>query len=950
MFFKYIENSSRRALVVLVTLALSTGLVSPVRAEVAAPSWPQAESDLVADPAVKFGALENGMRYAIMRNATPPKQAAIRFRIGSGSLDENDNQRGLAHFLEHMAFKGSTNVGEDEMVRILQRKGLAFGPDTNAHTSYGETVYSLDLPQVDADTISTGLKLMRETASELTLDAAAFNRERGVILSEERLRDTPQYRAGMGVLNSLLEGQRVTDRTPIGKTDVISNAPVELLRDYYETYYRPDRATLVVVGDIDPAALEAEIRQRFGDWKADTANPPAPDLGSLKEKDETFNVIAVPGNMTSVQIAWTQPFDDERDTVAKRRAQIVEGVGFLVLQRRLSVAAAKADAPFISANAGAQDLLKSAHLAVVAANSEPDKWQAALAAIDQEQRRIQEFGASEAEIQREILEYRSILQADAASAATRTTPGLASMLASSVDSDQVFTSPADDLALFETITAKLTAEEVNQALREAFSGNGPQVLLQTAQAPEQGVEALRKAFETSRAVAVSALSGADDVAWPYDSFGEPGAVVDRRTVDDLGLTMVRFANGVRLTVKPTKLRDNEVLARAHIGGGRLEMPNDRFLPIWASPAIVLSGTGAMDFQDIQRALAAKIFGIDFSVDDSSVRFEGRTRPEDLETQLQVMAAYTSDPAYRPEVFKRVQQAYLSGLDQYAATAGGVLGRDFAGLVHSSDPRWMFPDREQLSAATVDDFETLFRPLVSKGPIEVIVVGDVTVEDAIRLTAGTFGALPQRADLSPVADAAKVRFPGPSEKPAIATHNGREDTAAIAVGLPVGDLFSDIPRAFVANLSTQILENRLIEQFRIAEGATYGLQGSADLSRDLPGYGFTYFYLETTPEKVDGFYQLFDKVTADLGANVVSDDELARARGPAIETLRHQQQSNDYWMRYLKNAQTDPRQLDLIRYSLDGYAKVTADQVRDFARQYFLTDHLWKFEVLPASLR
>ena len=209
----------------LATVALVASLASPAYADTSSTSWPQTQSDLQADTDVHFGTLANGMRFAIMRNATPPGQAAIRFRIGSGSLEENDNQQGLAHFLEHMAFKGSTHVAEGEIIRILQRKGLAFGPDTNAHTSYDETVYALDLPEVDADTVSTGLMLMRETASELTLDAGAFDRERGVILSEERLRDTPQYRAGLGIMNSLLAGRRATIRVPIGKTDIISNAP-----------------------------------------------------------------------------------------------------------------------------------------------------------------------------------------------------------------------------------------------------------------------------------------------------------------------------------------------------------------------------------------------------------------------------------------------------------------------------------------------------------------------------------------------------------------------------------------------------------------------------------------------------------------------------------------------------------------------------------------------------
>ncbi|QIO60772.1 insulinase family protein [Rhizobium leguminosarum bv. trifolii] len=935
---------------ILAAASLVANFALPAYADTPSVPWPQTQSDIQAESDVHFGTLANGMRFAIMRNVTPPGQAAIRFRIGSGSLDENDDQQGLAHVLEHMAFKGSTHVAEGEMVRILQRKGLAFGPDTNAHTSYDETVYALDLPEVDADTISTGLMLMRDTASELTLDASAFDRERGVILSEERLRDTPQYRASLGIMNSLLAGQRATMRAPIGKADIISNAPVDLVRDFYLANYRPDRATLIVVGDIDPAAMEVEIRQRFGDWKAVGPAPTKPDLGALVTKRESAEVIVVPGGMTSIQIAWTRPYDAAPDTFAKRRAGLIEDLGFLVLKRRVSAIASKADAPFISADVGSQDLLDSAHVVLIAANSEPDKWQAALTAIDQEQRRIQEFGVAQAEIDREIREYRSALQAAAAGAATRMTTDIASMLARSVDDDQVFTSPAEDLSMFETMTNGVTADEVNQALERAFSGNGPQVVLQADQSPEGGADTVRQVYDASKAIAVSAPSGATDVAWPYTHFGEPGAVVKRRAVEDLGLTMLRFSNGVRLTVKPTKLRANEVLVREDIGRGRLDLPHDRSAAIWASPAVVLSGVKAMDYQDIQKALTANIVGVDFSVGDSSFRFDGRTRTEDLATQLQLMSAYTSDPAYRPEAFKRVQQAYLSGLDQYDASPGGVFSRDFAGLVHSGDPRWTFPDRAQLSAAKPDEFAALFRPMVSNGPIDITIVGDVTVDDAIRLTAETFGALPPRPETALSNDRDDVRFPATTEKPVLQTHNGRADNAAAAVGASIGDLLSDLPRSFTANIATQIIQNRLIDQFRIAEGSSYAVQGDVDLSREIPGYGYAYFYVETDPAKVARFYALVDETANDLRSHDVSEDELARAREPIIETLKHQQQSNEYWIAYLHHAQEDSRRLDRIRDSLSGYGKVTAGDIRAFATAYFSPEKFWKFEVLPAAVR
>ncbi|MBY5551981.1 insulinase family protein [Rhizobium leguminosarum] len=907
------------------------------------------KSDLQADPDVHFRTLANGMRFAIMRNTTPPGQVSVRFRIGSGSLDENDNQQGLAHFLEHMAFKGSTNVAEGDMIRILQRKGLAFGPDINAYTYYDETVYELDLPKVDADTVSTALRLMRETASELTLDAGAFDRERGVILSEERLSDT-QYRAALEITNSLLAGRRATMRDPIGKTDIISNAPVELVRDYYRANYRPERATLIVVGDIDPAAMEIEIRQRFGDWKAVGLPPAKPDPGTLETKGESADVFVVPGGMTSVQIAWTRPYDAAPDTFAKRRTELIENLGLMVLNRRLSTIAGKADAPFISAIAGSRDLLHSAHVVQIAANSETDKWQAALAAIDQEQRRIQEFGVGQAELDREILEYRSFLQAAAAGAATRTTTDIASVLVSSVDDDQVFTSPAEELSLFETMTSGVTAAEINRALLHAFSGNGPQVVLQTAQSPQGGADTVRHVYDASKAIAVSAPSAAPDVAWPYTHFGEPGAVVERRTVDDLGLTMVRFSNGVRLTVKPTKLRANEVLVREDIGGGRLDLPRDRPAPIWASGAVELSGLKAMDYQNMQKALTGKIIGVNFSVGDSSVRFDGRTRTEDLATQLQLMTAYTSDPAYRPEAFKREQQTYLSRLDQDQATPGGILSRDVAGLVHSGDPRWTIPDRAELSAAKPEDFETLFRPMVSNGPIDITIVGDVTVDDAIRMTAETFGALPPRPEAAPSNDWGDVRFPAANKTPVLLTHSGRADIAAAAFAVPIGDLLSDLPRSFTAKIVTQIFENRLIDRFRIAEGASYVLEGDADLSSEVPGYGYAYFYVETDPAKVARFYALVEEIAKDLRSRDVSPDELARAREPIIETLKHQQQGNEYWIKYLRGAQTDSRRLDRIRDNLSGYEKVAAGDIRVFAATYFSPEKFWKFEVLPATVR
>src|SRR6201996_7377857 len=245
---------------------------------------PQAKSDVKADPDIRFGDLPNGMRYAIKRPATPAGQAALRLRFDAGSLMETDAQQGLAHFLEHMAFNGSKHVPEGEMVKTLERHGLAFGADTNASTNFDETVYKLDLPKTDDDTVDTSLNLLREAASNLTLAQDAVDRERGVVLSEERASDSPGYEVYKARLGFELPGQLMPTRLPIGKVDILRKAPAGLIADFYHHYYRPERATLVAVRDFEPAEMEAKMRARFGDWKAVGPVRPEPALGKVADR------------------------------------------------------------------------------------------------------------------------------------------------------------------------------------------------------------------------------------------------------------------------------------------------------------------------------------------------------------------------------------------------------------------------------------------------------------------------------------------------------------------------------------------------------------------------------------------------------------------------------------------------------------------------------------------
>ena len=640
---------------------------------------------------MRFGVLPNGLRYVVMKNATPAGQASLRLRIDAGSLDESDSEQGLAHLLEHMAFNGSTHVARGEMVNILERHGLAFGADTNASTSWDETVYKLDLPKADEDTVDTSLMLLREIAGELTLAQDALDKEKGVVLSEERLRDTPGYRVLKASVGFSLEGQLAADRFPIGQVDVVRNATHDQMERFYKTYYRPERAVLVAVGDFDPDAMEAKIKARFGDW-TDTAPPgPPPNLGTPVARGAETRLNVQPGSSELLQMGWVARPDRSPDSADKRRRQTIETLGLAVLNRRLD-RMVRADAPpFVSAAAFREDEFHSARATVIQGTTNPGAWSAALGAGDQAERQLLAFGVSQAELDQEIDADRAALKAAADGAATRTTPAVAEDIVATLDTPEVETSPAEDLALFDADVKGLAPAEVNAAMKSAFAGSGPLVFLST-QAPVDGGEpALAKAFATAEAAPVQPPSAQAALTWPYADFGAPGKVAEQHEVTDLDAVFVRFANGVRLTVKPTKFRDDQVLVSVRVGDGQLGLPTDRPTTGWAaSSAFPEAGLDQLTAQDIDQVLRSKIVGRQFAIGEDAFALDGATRADDLDTQMQLLAAYVVHPGWRPAAFERMHNAAPTILDQMNATPAGVLNRELGQLLHSGDRRWGIP--------------------------------------------------------------------------------------------------------------------------------------------------------------------------------------------------------------------------------------------------------------------
>jgi zinc protease len=941
--------TSAKLLSLLALVAITPPALAAAPAPTPLPVWAQAHSDLTPDPAVRFGVLPNGMRYAIMRNATPAGATSIRLRIGSGSLHENDQEQGLAHVLEHMAFRGSKHVPPGEMIKILERDGLAFGPDTNAETEWTQTVYMLDLPHTSPAVLETGLMLMRETAGNLLLDPKLLETERGVVLSEERLRDTPNYRAEKTQIDLFLHGQLAAERFPIGQTDILKTAPASLVRAFYEANYRPERATLVVVGDVDPDATEARIKALFGDWKGQGPATPAPDLGKVESRGLTVREVRLPGASTQEVIGWVRPYDAAADTEAKEISETIENLGLAVLNRRLARLAHGDHPPFLNAEASFENLFDSAKVAVVEAASPPDEWQGALTAVDHEVRQLVAYGVGPAELTREIADMRSALENATAGAATRPSPGLADTLISTVDQNQVFTPPSEDLRVFDDAVKGLTPVRVDAAIKDIFSGAGPLVEVAGPNPIDGGEAKVRQVFEAARAAPLTAPVVQTAVTWPYVHFGPPGAVTSRATITDLGLTQVTFANNVRLTVKPTDFRKDQILISVDVGAGRLGLPKDHALPTWTTGALIQGGFGKISFEDSQRALSGKLYSAAFSLGDNAFTFRGATRPADLATELQVIGAYVSDPGYRPEAFEHLRAAFLAQLPQLSATPAGVVEMESGALWTSGDPRFAFPSAEQLRAAGPADLKALVGEALGHGRLEITIVGDVTVDQAIDLTAKSLGALPKREPAPVIAAGAdKVSFPGPTPVPIVLNHTGRPDQAVAVLAWPMTDFYADMAAGRAEMLAGEVLQDRLIDKVRISQGATYSPETVVDLSQTLPGYGFALSEVEMPPPLIPGFFASAQAIADDMAVKGVTADELTRARNPRMADLRRSQLTNEYWLTDLDGSQADPRRFALIRTTFPDYEKVTTADIQAAAKRWFKAETAWKLEVRAAE--
>jgi zinc protease len=931
--------------------SVETAQPAPVAEKMALHPWGIENVDLTPDTAIRYGALPNGMKYAIRKNETPKGSAAVRMHVAVGSVAEAENERGLAHFLEHMAFNGSKNVPEGEMIKLLEREGLKFGADTNAYTSWNETVYQLDLPKTDDKTVDTALLLMRETGSNLTIAPAAVERERGVVVSEMQFRNSPQLKQAMNSLKFGLPDTPLSERGPIGLEEVLKTAPAARIADFYRRYYRPENVHLVVVGDFDVNAMETKIKAQFGDWKGEGPAGKPMDFGKVDAaRTPDVGTFSDPSLPETVEFNRLTPYAQDSNSKASAKKNLLKALAGQIMGQRLNKLSLSKDTPILGGALNFSPVFTVADQSSFSVIGKDGSWKEALATGEKELRKALQFGFTKSELTEQLANIETALTNAAAQQNTRPTSQIADAITGSVYTKEMMTLPADNLAVFKSMKPQITLDALNEAFRAAWAP-APQLLYVTTKEPiAEPEKTIAAIMEDSMKVELAAPVEEVVKAFAYDKFGKPGKVKQDTQIADLGIRTIVFQNGVRLNIKKTDFEAGKIRYNLRVGNGKLILPQSApGADFFMENMMGIGGTQAHSYEELEKITAGKSVSFGIKANDDSFGARGTTTPADAALQMKILAAYVTAPGYRPEADSAWQNAVPTIAAQVKSQALGVAQAEAPRVLANGDVRFGIADSSDLMKRNMAELKTLIADDLAKGAIEISLVGDLDEKAAIDMVANTFGALPKRPlQNKPLLVERMVKLPV-NTAPFTLYHNGVADQGLVLAVWPTTD-DKDQKSAVTRDIMASILSTLLLDEIREKLGASYSTQGISTASQVNPDYGFVLNFAIADPAKMDQIYAAIAEVTKTLRDAPVSEDVLLRARKPMLEAMVKQDRENGTWLTTISTAQSKAERLDRWRQRKAIMESITVADIQKTAARYLNDASMIKINIISKNLK
>ncbi|NNG01453.1 MAG: insulinase family protein [Desulfobacteraceae bacterium] len=917
---------------------LSTG--DRIDAEAGAPVWPHHDSDLPPDPDLTFGRLDNGFRYVLMQNKEPKDRTSMHLNIQVGSMHETDTEQGMAHFLEHMLFNGSENFAPGELVKYFQRIGMQFGPDANAHTSFDETVYDVVLPDSGTKSIEEGLQVLRDYADGALLLQSEIDRERSVVMAEMRSRDSASYRNFVASMKFQFPELRISRRLPIGSAETLTKINQPEMRHFYDTWYRPDKMVLVMVGDFDTEATIPIIRNIMSGMKADTPPPVDVEVGTLRHKGiKPFHHYEREIGQTTVTLQTLTLAPKRPDSLFSQQKMLLADMANAIVQNRLDAMLKRDDTPFTSARIGSGLFLQQVEISRLTAECSPDKYRSSLLVLEQTLRQALTYGFHSAELARVQKEYLSMLDNAEKEAATRNSSTISRAIIRNINSHTVMQSPQQEREIYSPIIRSVTIPQLVRAFKDVWKDDHRLVMV-TGNAPldpdeDRSRELIADAYNESLQTAVQQYEEAAPVNFPYLPVPDTlGPIAGRQHIKDLDILQVDFKNGVRLNAKKTTFKDNQVLVRVVFGNGKSTEPLEK--PGLADLSMSVfneSGLGRLSMDELDVAMAGKESQVALAIRENHFLLNGTTVTGEIELMFQLLYAYFRDPGLRPEAYRLSMDRFEQEYREMTRSVEGALKLDVFQFLAGGDSRFGYPSWERFKALTLDDIRQWLMPAIQNQPVEISVCGDVDLDLLVDVVARYFGTMDVR-----VSDNASTSRPDPAfaagrhEAINVAT---RIPKSLVVVAYPTAD-FWDIRRTRRLNVLASVLDERLRVQIRERLGAAYSPFAFNRSSRAYQGYGALHAMIFGDPAQAEMLVGEVREIAKTLAAGSLGQEELDRALKPTRTEIRDMRRTNEYWVNsVLAESRRNPRQLDWSRSIVQDYEAISLEEISALARQYFV---------------
>src|SRR6266851_1680513 len=941
----------RRIASVLAFVTLASLPLASRQAPAQAPQTVNLQQALPFDAAVKTGTLPNGLKYYVRKNTRPANRIVLRPAVKTGSLDEADDQQGLAHMLEHMAFNGSAHFKPGELISYFESTGARLGPHVNAQTGFEDTIYMLGLPTDKPEVVEKGLTAFADFAGGLTLYPKEIDKERGVVIEE--------WRGGLGAGSRIRDKQipvlfyhsRYADRLPIGKPEILKSFPAARLRAFYDTFYRPSSMAVVAVGDMDPQKLEDMVKADFGGLAARGAAPPARKVAVPLHQETLVSIVTDPEITQSSISLIRKRARGASDTVGDYRRTLVQRFFEQMLNDRLDEISRRPDASFLGAGMGGGGLSQDVETVSLGANVQDGKITAGLASVALEAKRARELGFSAAELDRAkkwiaAFYERAYTERDKTDSGAFAQEYLNHFLEAEPSPGIEF-----EYRLVQQLLPGITAAEVT-ALGKTLLADDSRVILATSpQKPDIKVptgDELKRTLAAVETTAVTAWNDTTSSRALIERTPEPAAIVATRKVDEVGLTIVRFANGVEAWLKPTDFKNDQVVfALQAKGGTSLAPPSDYFEASLSTAYVNLSGAAGLKALDMQKLLAGKLAGATPFASLSTHGFNGSAAPAQLETALQLLYARFTQPGDDPDAFVLLQRQLnafvVNRLDNPETVFGDKLEEVNTSNHYTAQP--LTVDRiNALDRAKIVEFYR--RRFSNAADFTFFMVGTFKVDEALPLLARYVGGLPSTGKASSDFKDLGIAFPSAVER--VKVEKGREPKSETVISFfadPPGNDPMEQERALAA---ADVLEIALRDILREELGQTY--TASADLSQGLPqrGGGHVEVSFGAAPENIEKMSARVLLEVQRLQKEGPNDDLVNRAKETARRNYETQLRQNDYWLRRFEAVRMWGQDPAMIAHRRERIDAITPAAVQDAFKKYFPADRMTVVTLVPAA--